>query len=140
MVRFFILLYSSKFYLVRFFYFFWCAFLPFLKKIKKRTKKDLILKNYLVRLVRLVRFFILLRLSTFSNSLSGLSVPHLSKIQPVVGSNSSMGLNSSRAPNSSKYGMYFTILESIHYCATFIQFRSHTFFVTLYFFWNRLYG
>ena len=32
---------------------------PFLKKIKKRTKKDLILKNYLVRLVRLVRFFML---------------------------------------------------------------------------------
>ena len=45
------------------FHLFWCAFLSFSKKVKKRTKKDIILKNYLVRsvrLVRLVRFFILL--------------------------------------------------------------------------------
>ena len=45
------------------FHLFRCAFLSFSKKVKKRTKKDIILKNYLVRsvrLVRLVRFFILL--------------------------------------------------------------------------------
>ena len=44
------------------FHLFWCAFLSFSKKVKKRTKKDIILKNYLVRSVRLVRFFILLLL------------------------------------------------------------------------------
>ena len=49
------------------FYLFWSAFLPFLNKIKKRTQKNRILKNYLiclVRLVRLVCFFMLL----FSNT------------------------------------------------------------------------
>ena len=50
------------------FYLFWSAFLPFLNKIKKRTQKNRILKNYLVRLVclvRLVRFFMLLENEPF---------------------------------------------------------------------------